>query len=98
LFFEEEEIYNQKKINISFFLLFCFLLKVPDRNELSLMGQDLDGPLECYGCNYVVSDGHVGMVVTDSTQNINIFQYAPTKAQTYQKYHIEQGKWSFFSQ
>ena len=37
--------------------------------------------LECYAANYVVSGGQVGMVVTDSSQNVNVFQYAPTSAQ-----------------
>ena len=69
-----------------------FIRWVPDRNELSFLGQDLDGPLECYGCNYLVSQGQVGMVVTDSAQNINVFQYAPTGAQSHQQHHIGLGR------
>ena len=51
-----------------------FIRWVPDRNELSFLGQDLDGPLECYGADFLVSKGQVGMVVTDSAQNVNVFQ------------------------
>jgi hypothetical protein len=34
----------------------------------------------------------VGMVVTDSAQNINVFQYAPTGAQSHQQHHIDLGR------
>ena len=39
-----------------------------------------------------VSQGQVGMVVTDSAQNINVFQYAPTGAQSHQQHHIDLGR------
>ena len=36
-----------------------------------------------------VSQGQVGMVVTDSAQNINVF---PTGAQSHQQHHIDLGR------
>lgn len=73
-----------------------FVRWLPDKLSLSKLASDLDGPLEPYACEFLVTGSHVGMVVCDSAQNIRVFQYAPTDKQSYQLANIEAGRQANF--
>jgi cleavage and polyadenylation specificity factor subunit 1 len=73
-----------------------FVRWIPDKLSLSKLASDLDGPLEPYACEFLVTGNHVGMVVCDSAQNIRVFQYAPTDKQSYQLANIEAGRQANF--
>jgi cleavage and polyadenylation specificity factor subunit 1 len=43
---------------------------------LSMISKDTS-PLETYACEFIIDNGHLGFVATDSERNLSIFVYSP---------------------